>query len=70
MGTRKLEVGEYHDDYRTFVPEPLRRQGIASKLTQHALEYARKHKNYIIPSCSYVEKYISKHPEYADLVKS
>ena len=57
------------DYYRTFVPETLRNHGIASKLTQHALEYALANNYHIIPSCSYVDSYIERHPEYAHLIK-
>lgn len=46
------------DIYRTFVPDMLRGQGIAARLTEHALQYAR-HRGYtVIPSCSYVERYM------------
>jgi predicted GNAT family acetyltransferase len=49
------------DIYRTFVPDSLRGRGIAAALTQHALEYA-EHEGYtVIPSCSYVERYMERH---------
>lgn len=46
------------DIYRTFVPDMLRGQGLAAKLTEHALEYARIRGYTVIPSCSYVERYM------------
>ena len=56
-------------NYRsTFVPPELRGQQIAGKITKFALEYAREHGYKIIPTCSYVERYIQLHEEYQDLV--
>ncbi len=48
------------DMYRTFVPDALRGKGIAAALTQHALDYARREGYVVIPSCSYVERYIER----------
>lgn len=50
--------GDTIDLYRTFVPESLRGMGIAAQLTQAALDYAEKNDLKVIPSCSYVEKYM------------
>jgi len=46
-----------------------RGQGIAGKLTQVALEYAKEKNLRVIPMCSYVATYIHKHPQYAELMK-
>jgi predicted GNAT family acetyltransferase len=46
-----------------------REHGIAGKLTQTALEYAKEKKLRVIPMCSYVAAYIRKHPQYLDLMK-
>lgn len=51
------------DFYRTFVPEALRGQGIAGKLVAAGLDYAREQGYVVIPSCSYVERYLHRHPE-------
>lgn len=48
------------DMYRTFVPDALRGRGIAGVLAQHALEYAEREGYSVIPSCSYVERYIER----------
>lgn len=48
------------DIYRTFVPDMLRGQGIAARLTEHALEYARIRGYTVIASCSYVERYMER----------
>lgn len=54
--------------HHTEVPPPIEAQGVAAKLTQAALEYARAHELHVVPACSYVAAYIRKHPEYQDLV--
>jgi hypothetical protein len=43
-------------------------QGLASKIVTFALDDARKRGLKAIPSCSYVQVFLRKHPEYADLV--
>ncbi|GIZ11772.1 GNAT family N-acetyltransferase [Pseudomonas sp. NCCP-436] len=48
------------DIYRTFVPNSLRGRGIAAALTEHALRYAETHGYTVIPSCSYVERYMER----------
>ncbi|ASC88561.1 N-acetyltransferase [Pseudomonas fragi] len=49
------------DIYRTFVPNALRGRGIAAALTEQALDYADKMGYEVIPSCSYVERYMERH---------
>ncbi|MGP4846293.1 GNAT family N-acetyltransferase [Marinobacter sp. 1Y8] len=50
------------------VPQQLGGQGVGSALVKHALNYAREQDKKVIPQCSFVASYISKHPEYQDLV--
>lgn len=52
----------------TIVPQALGGRGIGSKLVKHALDYAHEHNKKVIPQCSFVSSYISKHPEYQDLL--
>ena len=52
----------------TIVPQKLGGRGVGSALVQHALDYARQHDKKVVPQCSFVASYISKHPEYQDLV--
>ncbi len=52
----------------TIVPQQLGGQGIGSALVVHALDYARAQDKKVIPQCSFVASYISKHPEYQDLI--
>ena len=52
----------------TIVPQQLGGQGVGSTLVKHALDYAREHDKKVVPQCSFVASYISKHPEYQDLI--
>ena len=53
----------------TGVPHALEGQGIASRLTQAALEYARQQNYRVFPLCSFAQVYIRRHPEYQALLK-
>jgi len=46
-----------------------RGHGVAGKVTQVALEYAKEKSLRVIPMCSYVGAYIRRHPEYIELTK-
>lgn len=48
------------DFYRTYVPDDLRGQGIAAAIVQEALDYAEREGYAVIPSCSYVERYLQR----------
>ena len=52
----------------TIVPQQLGGRGVGSALVKHALNYAREQNKKVVPQCSFVASYISKHPEYQDLV--
>jgi predicted GNAT family acetyltransferase len=52
----------------TEVPEALAGRGIANHIVQFALEHARDEELEVIPACSFVAKFIQRHPEYSDLV--
>ena len=43
-------------------------QGLAGQLTQHVLDEARSAGLAVVPTCPYVAEFISRNPEYADLV--
>ena len=51
----------------TIVPPELGGRGIASRLVQHALAWARELGLKVRPDCSFVRAYMDKHPEYADM---
>lgn len=54
--------------YHTFVPPELRRQGIAGKLVEFGLNYARENNLKIIPSCPYVDNFIKNNKRFQDLL--
>ncbi len=56
------------DFVSTFVPPEGRGQGVARRLTDEAVEYAKTKKLKVIPSCSYVQKYFDDRPELKDLL--
>jgi uncharacterized protein len=51
------------------VPPELRNHGLAARITQVALEYAKGRSLRVIPMCSYVAAYIRRNPQYAALTK-
>lgn len=71
----KLSKLDYIQDGKNFVithvgvhPD-LRGQGVAGKITQVAIEYAKKNSLRVVPMCSYAAAYVRRHPEYAELTK-
>lgn len=71
--TALLEYSAVDDqtlDYsHTFVPPTLRGQGIASQLTEHALQYALEQQLFVVPSCPFVAAFIQSNPKYRKLIK-
>jgi len=72
---RYLSKLDYIQDGKNFVithvgvsPE-LRGQGVAGKITQVGLEYAKENGLRVVPMCSYAAAYIRKHPEYMELTR-
>ena len=66
---------DYIQDGNNFVithvgvyPE-LRGQGIAGRIVEVGLEYAKENSLRVVPMCSYAAAYIRKHPEYAELTR-
>jgi predicted GNAT family acetyltransferase len=51
------------------VPVRFRGRGVAGRLVQVSLEYARAHALRVIPMCPYAAAYIRRNPQYADLMK-
>ena len=47
----------------------LRGQGVAGRIVQVSLEYAKEKSLRVIPMCSYAAAYIRRHPEYASLTR-
>ena len=52
----------------TGVPPTLEGRGIGTALAKAGLEYARSKNLKVVPACSFIQVYIRRHPEYADLV--
>jgi predicted GNAT family acetyltransferase len=52
----------------TEVPPQARGEGIASRLIAGALESARARELKVVAQCSFVRDYLTKHPEFHDLV--
>jgi len=59
-----LPDGKTLDYHSTYVPPELRGQQIGQTLVKYALDYAKENHYKIIPSCSFVDAYIKRHPEY------
>jgi predicted GNAT family acetyltransferase len=78
--TTRLPAGEAYLSYQrprpgvldlqhTIVPEAEQGRGVGESLVRHALGYAREHGDRVIPSCPFVESWLAKHPEDADLAE-
>ena len=52
----------------TEVPDAFAGKGGASALARTALQYARDHGLQVVPTCSFMAGFITKHPEHHDLV--
>ncbi|MCC7116905.1 MAG: N-acetyltransferase [Anaerolineales bacterium] len=71
----KLSKLDYLEDQTTIslthvgVHPDHRGQGVAGKLTETALEYARKKSLRVIPICPYVVAYLRRNPQHLELTK-
>ncbi len=54
--------------YSTYVPPADRGNGIAARLVEAAVQFARSEGLRIVPTCWYVAEWLGRHPEHADLV--
>ena len=54
--------------YTTYVPPALRGRGIASRLVEAAMAWARASRLRVVPSCWYVAEWMGTHPETEDLL--
>jgi predicted GNAT family acetyltransferase len=59
-------LGGVHDFQSTYVPPGHRGKGIASRLVQHAMDHARANGWRVRASCSYVQAWLARHPDYRD----
>jgi uncharacterized protein len=56
--------------FHTLTPPALRGRGLAARVVQTALEFARAEGLKVIPLCWYVNEHIKAHPEFRDLLAS
>jgi predicted GNAT family acetyltransferase len=54
--------------HHTYVPPPLEGRGIAAQLVAAALAHARRQGLRVRPTCSYVARYMQRHPDTLDLL--
>lgn len=54
--------------YHTFTHPALRGKGLAALVVRAALEFAKENNLKVIPTCSYVQSFITKNAEYKNLV--
>jgi predicted GNAT family acetyltransferase len=54
----------------TLVPEAFAGRGVGAQLAEAALGYAREQGLEVIPLCSFIAGYITKHPQWHDLVQA
>jgi len=52
----------------TYTHPELRGRGLAAQVVRAALEYAKENSFRVVPTCSYVRSFISKHDDYKELV--
>jgi predicted GNAT family acetyltransferase len=55
--------------FHTEVPSQQRGRGIAAALVGAALQWARAQQLKVVPACSYVARYMQRHPETQDLLR-
>ncbi|MBY0292574.1 MAG: N-acetyltransferase [Alphaproteobacteria bacterium] len=58
------------DYYSTYVPSELRGRQIGQELAKFALDFAVDNGYQVIPTCSFVEQFIKRNPEYKKIVAS
>lgn len=51
----------------TYVHPSLRGKGLAGALIEAGMKFARSEGRKVVPQCSYVDTYLRRHPEYADM---
>jgi predicted GNAT family acetyltransferase len=52
----------------TVVPDEFAGKGVGGALARAALGYAREHRLQVVPTCSFIAGYVTKHPEWHDIV--
>jgi uncharacterized protein len=66
---------DYIQDEKNFVithvgvHPSLRGQGVAGRIVEASLAYAREKELRVVPMCSYAAAFIRRHPDYAELTR-
>ncbi|MFL0179977.1 MULTISPECIES: GNAT family N-acetyltransferase [unclassified Mycobacterium] len=63
-----IERGDQRIFHHTVIDKAFGGRGLAGILVGKALADTRAAGKRVVPTCSFVEAYITKHPEFADLV--
>jgi predicted GNAT family acetyltransferase len=53
----------------TVVPEAFEGRGVGGQLAKAALSYAREQGLEVVPTCPFIAAYVTKHPEWHDIVQ-
>jgi predicted GNAT family acetyltransferase len=71
-GQRSFIEYEMEDDRvylsHTEVPEEQSGKGIAAELVEKTFEYLESHNLKVVPGCSYVQTYLTRHPDWNRLL--
>lgn len=60
--------GNILDVVHTFAPPALRGRDLAARLTEAAFAWARAEGLRVVPTCSYTQAYVARHPEVGPLM--
>lgn len=61
----EIKEGKFYVN-KTYTPPEYRGKGLATKLLQHAVAWARENGFKIVPVCSFAVEYFRRHPELRD----
>ena len=53
----------------TYVPDELRRKGLAAIVVKEGFKYAEENNLKVIPACTYINTFLQKFPEYLKFIK-
>lgn len=68
IGFSTIADGNTYVVERTWVSDAYRGQGIAGKITTTFITRVQEEGKKLLPLCTYTNKFMQKHPEYADLL--